>query len=280
MRVLVLGASYTGRYLARYSGMQAGAARTDPERQVVEELGRVREVSFLTRHTEGVLARDPIRLWEQGWPVDLILDTVPALVDGRPAYHATVQKALSESNARYVHVSTTSVYPEASPAGSVDERTPPHPATPGVALRLQLEEAIREAYPGARILRSTGIYGPGRALPLSFLRGDFRRAETGNRIVSRIHVADLVRLALAMSRPDAPDLVNGVDEQPSENRATFSFLESLLGLQVPGAWDKGPPVGRAVRSLHARRLLGRYIYPTFREGFADVVSRARLDGTL
>jgi nucleoside-diphosphate-sugar epimerase len=184
-----------------------------------------------------------------------------------------------------VHVSSTSVFATAGqttgaasdgPAvTSCDERTEARPDTDRGRLRLALERRVRERYPEACILRSAGIYGPGRSLAVQFRAGNFRRAASGNQYVSRIHVHDLVRLALVLIARcrAAPDdstirLVHAVDERPTANREVFAFLENELGLRVPGKWRDEPPRGRMIRSLYAADLLGRaYRYPTYVEGF-------------
>ena len=271
MHVLFLGTSFTGRYLA------AQVADSSPAFEGVDR------VSFVTRDPKR--ARNlGLHLYSPGdqGSVDLIVDTVPQLNEGRPAYCDLARGILDRTHAVYVLVSSTSVYaaePEEERA-FVDETSVPRGGSRRAIDRLALEETVRKEFPQARMLRSAGLYGPGRALPLSFARGDFERALSGNRVVSRIHVADLNRLALALAAPKTPMIVNGVDELPSENRVTFEFLEDLLSIQIPGSWRQDPPVGRAVRSNHVRALLGELLFPSFREGFLDVVNHARRDGLL
>ncbi|MEQ9365995.1 MAG: hypothetical protein RIF32_17260 [Leptospirales bacterium] len=209
-----------------------------------------------------------------------------------PPYHALVKDLLArDSSLPYVHVSSTSVLPGSDRGASraaaeesgdarrapleFDETTPVGPENSRGERRLRLERRIRELYPRAGILRSTGIYGPGRSIASQFQRGDFRRTNSGNVYVSRIHVHDLARLFLAMAaclRKNSDDpmarLVHAVDERPTANEEVFSFLERELSVDVPGDWRGGGPRGRIIRSLYARDLLGdRYRYPTYVEGF-------------
>ena len=282
MHVLVLGTSFTGRYLAEHAGKPHRILSGLPADTVA--FASVERVSFVGRdHARigelGLRLYDPL----EAASVDLILDTVPELVQGRPAFNDVVSEVLEHSGACYVHVSSTSVYPGVATGDApfVDEGTPPDPATERAQGRLELEESIMRAYPDARLLRSAGLYGPRRALPLRFACGDFGRAAAGNRIVSRIHVADLNRLAISLAAPESPRLVNGVDECPSDNRTTFLYLEELLSIHIPGNWRTQMPEGRAVRSTFASALLlGRFLFPSFREGFADVVNHARRGGLL
>ncbi len=267
-RVVCLGASFTGRYLAREFASEAS-------------------VVFLTR--------DPARLRSQGLaaldprdaeaaaaaPGALILDTVPAADPALPYRPALGDLAGRPGGARYLHLSSTSVYPSRFCAETedglptLDERSATGSESARAEGRLLLERAVLAAYPEARILRCGGIYGPGRCVATRFRDGDFSRAGAGNRMVSRIHVHDLCRLVLALGRAEpGPALVNAVDEGPSSNRETFSHLEGVLGVTVPGRWRTAAPAGRRVVSGHARALLGgRYAFPTYREGFADCLER-------
>lgn len=253
MKILVAGASYTGRFLAAH---------------FLEH-----EIHFLSRsnvEAEGLLAYNENDLY------DAVLDTVPALPSGLP-YAEVFQQA-----GRLIHLSSTSVLPERFSASTaeglpvLDESTLPAPETERGARRLVLEERIRSEYPQACIIRCGGIYGPDRGLVQQFLRGDFSRAES-NRMVSRIHVYDLCQLILACVDQNTPPLVHGVDLKSSLNAEVFSFLEEALGISVPGPWRGQGPSGRAVRSLFAQQLVS-YRYPTFREGFADAIAAFRGGG--
>ena len=260
MRVLCLGFSYTGRALSWLAPVYF-LSRT-PE--------RVRSAGYRTFPEK-----------EPGPPIDMILDCVPATGQDLP-YQSTVKRILLEfPHTRYVHISSTSVLPNGASEDSAatpvfDETTAPAPDEKRGGARLKLERDVVERYGSrASILRSGGIYGPGRSLIERFARADFSRSTTGNRIVSRIHVADLARLALKLgeARESLP-LVHGVDLRPSPNREVFVYLEQRLGIQIPGTWREDPLTGRRIVSLTAARLLGRYMYPDYRSGFEDCLRRS------
>ncbi|MBE7438020.1 MAG: hypothetical protein HS115_06140 [Spirochaetales bacterium] len=288
MRILVLGGSYTGRYLAAVHAEKSAIKRAltvrEDLRQAFDSISRV---CLVTRSIDAYrsLGFDVLEPHEAcRSQFDLVLDTVPQASAGSPAYAESIARLMAGKSAPvYVHISTTSVYPANPPAldegvPCLNEDTPPMPDTDGARNRLQLERLILESYPQARILRSAGLYGPGRALPLMFQAKDFNRLLSGNGVVSRIHVADLLRLAIAMVGANTPSLVNAVDACPSANSKTFAYLEDLLGQTLPGSWRGDMPVGRAMESKYARKMLGDYLYPSYVEGFYDVLEQSRWPG--
>ncbi len=267
MRVLCLGGSYTGMYLARnFPEANVTFLARDPERLVAEGLAVV----------------DPDSI-NGGARFDLVLDTVPTVkLDGEIhlPYQAVLELLMTGPDSPvFLHVSTTSVYPsdftaeDESDLPTQDEDTPTGPDSDRAKDRLVLEHAVAAAYADARILRCGGIYGPGRCVATRFRDGHFSRAGSGNRMVTRIHVHDLCRLILAFGKADVAlpvSTVNAVDERSSSNRDTFAHLEDVLGITVPGDWRTARPMGRSVVSRYAAGLLGgQYRFPTYKEGFSN-----------
>ena len=212
--------------------------------------------------------------------IDCILDTVPP-EDGRedalPVYHGVTAKIMSQNNpSSYIYISSTSVFPRSSAqkAAVFDETARPAPDTKRGKIRLRQEKQIESIYPQAKILRSAGIYGPGRSLLNQIQAKNFSRTRLGNRFVSRIHVHDLLRLAFALGQnQSSPRLVHAVDEKTVPYKKVFSFLESELGVSIPDSWHgpHAPIKGRIIKSLYAKSLLkGKYTFPDYREGFRNI----------
>lgn len=273
VNILCLGGSYTGRYLA---------TRFFQEHRTF----------FLSRNAEEMRAQGYTAVGPEGLRelskkgVDLVLDTVPAVQNGGELEHPYLRELesvlVSHPESAFVHLSSTSVYPmefsgdDEHSLPTMDENSPAEPDTERGAERLRLERHVASLAPGVQILRCGGIYGQERCMATRFKQGDFRRSESGNRMISRIHVHDLARLILAagaLGRNGGPSVVNAVDERPSTNRETFGFLEESLGISIPGDWREARPQGRRVVSLYAKDLLdGRFAYPTYREGFAHCLA--------
>jgi len=141
---------------------------------------------------------------------------------------------LTANPSALVYLSTTAVYGDTGGA-TVDETTPPAPASDRGRRRLDAEQAAlgwgRETGVPVRVLRVPGIYGPGR-LPVErirqgapVLRGE--DAGPGN----RIHVDDLAAVSLAAAHYSGPENIfnvgDGSDASTTEYVRTVARLAGL-----------------------------------------------------
>jgi nucleoside-diphosphate-sugar epimerase len=172
------------------------------------------------------------------------------------------------------YLSTTGVYEALE--GVVDDRTPlPEPPSPKYAAVRAAEDCYRRV--GGAVLRSPGIYGPGRGIHRRLSRGDFRLSGDGTRYGSRIHVADLAALLLASAKTPGETFVVG-DREPCPQRELLTWLCQRLDLPfpAPAALSEVHETLRRNRQVDASRALTRLDitlrFPTYREGFADALS--------
>lgn len=181
--------------------------------------------------------------------------------------------------ARVVYLSSTGVYGAAR--GEVDERTPvdPEAAGPGAA-RVRAEERFRQSSLAAVFLRVAGIYGPGRGLHERLLAGTYRLPGDGSGRVSRVHVDDLAAAILVALEHAAPgDILNVADDEAAPQREVVAWLCDRLALATPAAvpLEAAPATLRGDRAIANSRLksLGwRPRFPSYREGFADLLRLA------
>jgi nucleoside-diphosphate-sugar epimerase len=140
--------------------------------------------------------------------------------------------------ARIVYVSTTGVYGDTGGA-LIDESAPLNPSTDRARRRVDAEQSLMQWCErqgvGWTIVRTPGIYGPGR-LPIERLkRGEpmIRHSEAG--FSSRIHVDDLVAgLVLASGAPRAVERVYNVsDGNQASMTEYFERVAALTGLPAP-----------------------------------------------
>lgn len=258
--LVVLGCGFTGAAAARMRlslGGRVVATTRDPAR--AEALSRAGvEAHALPALTAELAAR-------------LVPDGADVLVAFPPdrAADEAVAAALGRARAA-VYISSTAVYGGA--AGPVDERTPVDPSDPRAAARLRAE--AQHVGRGAAALRAAGIYGPGRGLHRRLIRGEHRLVEGGRNVVSRIHVEDLARLALAALDQGVRGEVFAIgDDAPVPQIEVVTWLCGRLGLPLPPAAAPGEVHetlrhDRAVQNARVKEALGlSLLYPTYREGF-------------
>lgn len=173
------------------------------------------------------------------------------------------------------YISTTGVYGDHR--GRVGEETPVDVSSPRAAVRLDAERAWRAA--GAVVLRAAGIYGPGRGLHRRLLAGTYRIPGDGSRVVSRVHVEDLARIALAALERGSPGEVFVVaDDTPVPQIVAVRGLCAMLGVEVPASVPLEEAAetlrhDRAVDNRRVRERLGVTLrFPSWREGFAHCLA--------
>lgn len=185
---------------------------------------------------------------------------LPALADALPAVPS-----------RVVFVSSTRVFEGRPGPDPLSEADAPKTTTVGGAALVDGERLARELF-DAVVVRPAGIYGPGRdSLIRRVLAGD---PIDRTRRTNRIHETDVVRLLDVLLRAETPPaLVHGVDESPVLQGEVASFIASELGVAEPP--QLAPPVGggTVLEGSLVRSLLGELRYPTFREGYAEMIAQ-------
>ena len=204
-----------------------------------------------------------------------------------------------------VLLSSTSVYGQT--AGEwVDETSPTEPADFRGCLVLRGEETLDAAGVPGVVLRLGGIYGPGRTSLLDAVRERRARLAPGPpRFTNRIHRDDVVGTLLHLLAPPPgrptlePDRTVwiGVDEEPTDRGDVVRWLARRLGVPEGDLVenDVGPSTssapacapaathrrgrrsdtGKRCSSAKLRASGYRFRFPTFREGYADLLGQTR-----
>jgi nucleoside-diphosphate-sugar epimerase len=193
---------------------------------------------------------------------------------------------------RLVLVSTTGVYGDCAGAW-IDEDSPVNPATDRARRRLAAEDAARAWCARTRvpvtILRTPGIYGPGR-LPVERVRKRLPvLREEESPWSNRIHIDDLVAACLAAADQDLGGRIYNVsDGNPTTMTDYFNRLADLLKLARPPqiSMDRAREVmgaeilsylteSRRLRNTRMRVELGvTPRYPTLAAGLAACIDQA------
>lgn len=275
MRFLILGAGYTGQRVAALllrEGHEVHVTSRHPEALgVLQPTG-----SSGSLHLYRLESTDPesIRSLAARLPSGLrALHSIPVAEgdDGPLETTASLLDGLSDRLERVVYLSTTGVYGSQS---VVDETTPVAPGSERTLLRVAAEEAVQSGPWSSMVLRPAAIYGPGRGVHVAMASGRYRLAGDGSNYVSRIHVDDLARIAVAALKSDEGGAYPVADREPAMAREVAAFCAERLGLPLPPS-APSESLHETLRSSRkvdggaVRRLLGvELLHPTWREGIA------------
>lgn len=219
-------------------------------------------------------------------PMDLQLLVVALTARPRSeeAYRATyvdgMRRALDAVDAsgarpaRAVLVSSTGVHGAAPDGALVDEDTPPAPADGPAEVLLEAERLFHERVPHGTVLRCSGLYAGDSTRLVDQVREG--RVTDPGRWTNRIHRDDAAAAVVhLLTRTEAPAPVYlGNDDEPALMGDVASELARLLHLPVP---DLGPvePHGKRISNARLRASGWAPAYPTFREGYADLLADLR-----
>jgi len=181
-----------------------------------------------------------------------------------------------------VYISSTGVY--GSYRGSVTDETPVAAEDSAVKPRLEAEETWRSV--GATILRAPGIYGPDNGLHVRMLNNAYSIPGDGTGILSRIHVADLAQLVVAVwaKKLRGETYVVG-DLTPTPQIEVVTWLCERMGLQLPrfAPLDAVSPTMRGNRAVDPSRALSELgislRYPSYQDGFEQCLSERKAPTT-
>jgi nucleoside-diphosphate-sugar epimerase len=228
-----------------------------------------------------------------------ILSTVPPDPDGDPVLRRFQAAIAAAPRLRWIgYMSTTGVYGDRQGA-VVHEDTPPVPGQDRGRRRLAAEAAwCRFAGRVAvDLLRTAGIYGPGRSAFSAIRAGTATRVLRPGHVFGRIHRTDIARAILAamgQDRAAGVRVLHLADDEPAEPQAVMAEAARLLGQPPPPAipfdqafaamspmarsfWDEH----RRVSSRLTRAALGiDWLYPSYREGLAAILIEETGEGAL
>jgi nucleoside-diphosphate-sugar epimerase len=180
---------------------------------------------------------------------------------------------------RLFFVSSTSVYAQ-SDGSWVDEDSPTEPENFSGVRVLEGENIVRAGPCPVTVLRLGGIYGPRRTHLIDRVRaGRAVYSDSPSRYTNRIHRDDCAGALYHLMRlSDPEDLYIGVDSDPADEATVLRWLAGSLGAPTPRRLSKDEV--RSLRSSSNKRcrndrlLASGYVfrYPTFREGYAAVLS--------
>ncbi|MFC0267163.1 SDR family oxidoreductase [Kushneria aurantia] len=182
--------------------------------------------------------------------------------------------------AHFFFVSSTSVYGQQE-GERVDEESELSPASFSGRLLVEAEQRLATSSLKGTTVRFSGIYGPGRERLIGQVQEGRIAPETPPMYSNRIHRDDcagvldfLIEKALAGETLAAVYL--GSDSEPTPLHDVMLWLAQKLGVK-PDTPIQSPLRRRASKRCDSTRLVEagyRFEYPTFREGYAQVMREA------
>ncbi|MEE2733685.1 MAG: SDR family oxidoreductase [Pseudomonadota bacterium] len=200
----------------------------------------------------------------------------------RAGYPLAVQHlldALGEQRLqRFIFVSSTAVY--AQDDGSwVDETSATEPQAYNGRRVLEAERLVQASAQTATCVRFGGIYGPGRNWLLRRVQGGADVQVEPPKYTNRIHQDDCVGvlahlLQLAEQRATLAECYLAVDDDPADEASVCSWLAQQLKAPQPtpnNPTDTPPAQNKRCRNQRLRNSGYAFQYPSFREGYQDVL---------
>ncbi|MDP6794963.1 MAG: SDR family oxidoreductase [Verrucomicrobiota bacterium] len=216
---------------------------------------------------------------------DWVIIATSSSRDGEEAYRnvyglgsENIARWLKTADARaVVFISSTSVYKQINAEWvSENEVAPPEHGTGKILW--EAEQTIA-ASPPVTILRSSGIYGPGRGhLFRRFMSGNAAIKGEGKRYLNMVHRDDLVGSITAVLGLGAQfGIYNITDDEPVTELTFYRWLSETTGRPMPPFVPEPDPSTRK-RGLTNKRVSNKsfketygfkYKYPTYREGYTN-----------
>ncbi|MBI4025726.1 MAG: SDR family oxidoreductase [Verrucomicrobia bacterium] len=283
MRTIILGCGYVGSALGaelvRHGHEVIGVTRSTGSEQAIIALGIQPRVADCS-------TSDGARMACEGGADMVVFSVSSRGGDYRRTYVEGMRQVLSALESQppryFFFTGSTAVYAQTD-GGWVAEDAPAEPPHENGKRLLETENLLRAAAARrftARVLRLSGVYGPGRHAVLDKLRGG---AETlpgdGNRWINQIHRDDAVQAILFLMRSGNEDrafrIFNVTDDAPVLQRDYVAWLCRHLG-RPPPRFQPDAPLGRGGREGTAanRRISNHRLraqgwaprHPSYREG--------------
>lgn len=220
------------------------------------------------------------------------VDAVLALQAARGGGEASYRRAYLDANRTllawaggrnlraFVYTGSTGIFDQRD-GGDVDETTRPAPSSPEGAVLLEAERALAEAATNgipARVLRLSGLYGPGRLWLLDRVAKGGMALEPGDGPWMNVcHQDDAVQTLLAvLDRGRNGAVYHATDEKPMRRREAVTWVSGRLGFPLADAPSDpaSPGPDRRILGARTRDELGLQLrWPELRKGLEPFLAQ-------
>ncbi len=182
----------------------------------------------------------------------------------------TLVKALAGREPRVIFVSSTAVYSE-NDGQWVDETTTAHPARHNGRRVLEAEQTLASARLPLVVLRLAGIYGPGRTRLMDSVATG--KTEATQAYTNRIHADDAAGFMAWVLKMDEPQPLYLLSDGESPRKAqVIHWLAEQMGVAPPPEGESAS-LNKRVDNRAMRASGYQLRYPSFKEGFAELIRR-------
>lgn len=276
MKTLLLGCGFVGKVLARQLQLSG-----DSVTGWVRSSDSARELSGLQVHPFVGDFTD-FSVWEQ-LPTDFqrVIHIASSGRGDSEVYKKVYLKGMEELLKRFpqaqkLFVSSTSVYGQTE-GEWVDESSPTTPSSSTSQVLLEAESVTLNQ--GGIVVRPSGIYGPSRSVLFQkFHEGTAAIEGDGKRWVNQIHRDDVASgIFHLLQDPTRQGIYNLTDDLPTCHQEIYQWLSDQYQkpLPPPAPHDYQRKRGWTHKRISNQKMksLGWLpMYPTFREGYATLVS--------
>jgi nucleoside-diphosphate-sugar epimerase len=178
----------------------------------------------------------------------------------------------------FIFCSSTSVYAQTD--GSwVDESATAEPDRPTGRVLRDTEELVLAA--NGTVARLSGLYGPGRCVPLQkLLDGQAAIEGDGTRAMNALHQVDAASALLFLAAVKPAGVINVTDNLPVTVIDWYLYVCGRLNKPLPPMGPRNLNTKRGwtskrVSNERLRNLGWAPIYPTFKEGLEEILEAAK-----
>jgi nucleoside-diphosphate-sugar epimerase len=275
MKLLILGAGFSGKAIARHSAAQFervfGTTRSEKKFADVAKTGAT-PIAFDGETMSPDLAAALKHATH-------VVQSISPDEDGDGFLNRFRDLAALAPNLKWVgYLSTIGVYGNRDGAW-VDESADLEPVNERSRDRVIAEQQWLDAGAAlgipAAVLRLSGIYGPGRNAFVNLDNGSARRLIKAGQIFNRIRVEDIARFTAFLIEHDKGGVYNVTDAEPSPPQDVIEYAANLMGVPVPPdipfETAELTPMARSfygetkrVSNAMSRALGFEYLYPDYR----------------
>ncbi|MCB1447808.1 MAG: SDR family oxidoreductase [Rhizobiaceae bacterium] len=275
MRLLILGAGYSGKAIARECGPDFASAHGTT--RSADTFGEIRHAGAEPLVFDG--SEITPALAEALREATHLVQSISPAKEGDGFLRLVDDLASVAPNLRWIgYLSTIGVYGNRNGAW-VDEDADLEPVNERSRERVAAERNWRARGAGmdipVAVLRLSGIYGPGRNAFVNLANGTARRLIKPGQIFNRIRVEDIGRFCRFLIGRDVGGVYNVTDAEPGPPQDVIEYAARLMGVPVPPdipfETAELSPMARSfygeskrVSNARARALGFDFLYPDYR----------------